>query len=206
MFFTAPDLLLYSLSPRPSSDPQSREDDTLGSCAFNGADSAYECFGSAQKLTDGVLGSVGSYNSTIVHAWSRAAGRIVVSYLYGALNEGSLRHFNLFFYNIPSMRIGLPNIEILTGSMSTPHPYRITGNGDITPDDNGLRSVTLSVVSPNPSRTLRLVFTFEDTNIDWLVLSEIIMCPQPRAGMCVFVCVLCVHVCMCVCLCLYTHT
>jgi hypothetical protein len=114
--------------------------------------------------------------SSAVHAWNRSAQKVIVGYSFNA--QLLLRHFILFFYNIPSMGIGLPNIELFAGSGTAQQTYFLTGNQDISQEDNGRRNVALSfdgAVTP----VLRFEFVFDNTDIDWLILSEILLCTDP---------------------------
>ena len=82
------------------------------------------------------------------------------------------------------MGIGLPNIEVILGISAL--PYFMLDNEDLTREDNGRRDVTLSLVNAVPlalaSDTYIMDFSFENTNIEWLVLSELTMCDQPLEG------------------------
>ena len=153
----------------------------------------YTCFpggGTNVPLVDGELGAVMSsgVTSSMVHAWSRSTGRVEITIEFDrAVLSSPIQHFNLFFYNIPSMGIGLPNIKLFGGA-ATPLPYFLTGNQDISQDDDGRRNVTLSLINVSPLvkplvRVYRVEFDFNDADIDWLILSEVILCNEPNGGM-----------------------
>ena len=158
------------------------DDNAVYSCIPGGATNV--------PLVDGELGAVMSsgVTSSMVHAWSRSTGRVEITITFNRdVLSSPIRHFNLFFYNIPSMGIGLPNIELFAGTTSTtPLPYFLTGNQDISRDDNGRRNVTLSLINVLVSplvRVYRVEFDFNDADIDWLILSEVILCNEPNGGM-----------------------
>ena len=171
-------LSFYDLSPRPTRNDPVIGGDTIGSCPDNGL-----CV--SGLLRDSELGPVESpYTSNVVHAWS-SAEKVVITYTYASSGTYNFRHINLFFYHIPTLGIGLPNIEIfvIEGSTATSLPYYITDNEDLTPEDSGRRDVTLSFLDGGQtSRAYRIEFDFESTNVQWLVLSEIIMCQLPATG------------------------
>ena len=96
-----------------------------------------------------------------------------------------MRRVNLYFYNIPSRRIGLPTITLYAGenpAVPMPLEYYIVGNDALTEDDMMRRNVLLSLVSPPTTRFFNLQFDFENTDIDWLVLSETYLCQTPVIG------------------------
>ena len=170
----------YALNRSPSSsgDPLAGGN-TVGGCVNDNG--VYRCIprgSTVVQLVDGELGAVMSsnVNNSTIHAWSRSTGRVEITYTF--IDSLSIRNFNLFFYNVPSMGIGLPNIELFAGTTSTtPLPYFLTGNQDISRDDNGRRNVTLSLLEQSQSiRFYRVEFDFADTDIDWLILSEMVLC------------------------------
>ncbi len=85
---------------------------------------------------------------------------------------------NLYFYSIPTRRIGLPyNIRIISPSRSGDHSYQLEGNEDLTVDDNGRRSVTLIPEALSTMSTFTIIFEFSNTEqIDWLLLTEVEIC------------------------------
>ena len=56
-------------------------------------------------------------------------------------------------------------------------------NDDITQEDNMRRQILLSLRSTSSSRSYTLQFDFENTDVDWLVLSETRLCEVPFQGM-----------------------
>ena len=95
---------------------------------------------------------------------------------------------NLFFYNIPSMGIGLPHeIELNWGNMNqafTPNRlgHAVLGNNDLSQEDNTTRNVTIAAIADtNDDMTdytaFSITFRFSAANpIRWLILSEIEIC------------------------------
>ena len=130
-----------------------------------------------ERLGDEVLGSQTLDDGTFVgHAWDQT---VSISFTFTTMVTTYVEGLNLYFYNIPSRRIGLPyNIRIT--SPSSDHPYQLEGNDDLTLDDNGQRSVTLipELLSLTPtSDTFTIIFKFSNTKqIDWLLLTEVEIC------------------------------
>ena len=163
----------YSVSPLPSDfGGQS----TRGDCSSSG-----QClgplFGGDSILGDEVLGPQTLDDGTFVgHAWDQT---VSITFTLTTMVTTYVEGLNLYFYNIPSRRIGLPyNIRIT--SPSGDHPYQLEGNDDLTLDDNGRRSVTLipkSLSFSSASDTITIIFEFSNTEqIDWLLLTEVEIC------------------------------
>ncbi|XP_064396384.1 uncharacterized protein LOC135343306 isoform X2 [Halichondria panicea] len=164
----------YLVSPLPSDfGGQS----TLGDCTLNG-----RCLGplfglARDRLGDGDLGPPTLDDGTFVgHAWDQT---VSIIFTLTTTDTAYVEGLNLYFYNIPSRRIGLPyNIRIT--SPSGDHPYQLEGNDNLTLDDNGRRSVTLipeSLSLTPTSNTFTIIFEFSDTEqIDWLLLTEVEIC------------------------------
>ena len=134
-------------------------------------------------LIDGDLGPEGTdYTSSMVHTWHRSAQTVTITYTL--TEDTAIRHMNLYFYNIPSMSIGLPSVTVLRsdGNSYTPVQYYITGNGNITQQDSMRRNVLLSLTSALEERSYMIQFDFENTesDVEWLVLSETQLCPFPE--------------------------
>ena len=95
---------------------------------------------------------------------------------------------NLFFYNIPSMGIGLPHeIELNWGdrnSIFTPNRlgHAVLGNSDLSQEDNTTRNVTIAAIADDSGDetdylAFSITFRFSDANsIRWLILSEVEIC------------------------------
>ena len=133
------------------------------------------------QLIDGDLGPEGAnYANTMVHAWHRIAGPVSIMYTLDTSSE--IRHMDLYFYSITSMGIGLPSVTVYRGS--TVVEYHIFGNDDITQKDNTRRQILLSLRSTGSSRffVYTLQFDFENTDVNWLVLSETRLCEFPLQG------------------------
>ena len=58
----------------------------------------------------------------------------------------------------------------------------LTGNGDITQQDSMRRNVVLSLSSVESTRIYRIQFDFENTDVEWLVLSETALCDLPTGN------------------------
>ena len=149
---------------------------------------AVRCSASASgspPLIDGDLGPEGvNYTNTMVHTWHRSVKNVTINYVLSVQNDINL--VNLYFYRITSMNIGLPSITLYrtTATGSTPQPleYYITGNDDITREDRVQRNVSLRPTLPL-STSFSLQFDFENTDVDWLVLSETEMCRNLPSGL-----------------------
>ncbi len=150
---------------------------TVGDCSQAG-----ECFGPvwgmSSRLGDEDLGSPTLDDGTFVgHAWNQT---VSITFTLPTTITAYVEGLNLYFYNIPSRRIGLP-YDIRITSRFSDHPYQLEGNYDLTLDDNGRRSVTLipealSLFS-SPMNTFTIIFAFSNTEqIDWLLLTEVEIC------------------------------
>ena len=80
------------------------------------------------------------------------------------------------------MGIGLPSVTVYRGSKAQVVEYHIFGNDDITQEDNMRRQILLSLREINSSRFYTLQFEFENTDVDWLVLSETKLCRLQLQG------------------------
>ncbi len=134
----------------------------------------------ADKLGDKELGSLTLDDGTFLgHAWHQT---ISIRFTLTPTTMAYVEGLNLYFYNIPSRRIGLPyDIRITSPSRSSDHPYQLEGNDDLTLDDNGRRSVTLIPEAlplfSSPVNTFTIIFQFSNTEqIDWLLLTEVQIC------------------------------
>ena len=107
-----------------------------------------------------------------------------VSITMGLSPAVRVRAVNLYFYNIPSMGIGLPHeIELNWGTNANNRLGRaVLGNSDLNQEDNTTRNVTIAAIADDSSdeidsRSLSIVFHFSNANpIRWLVLSEVEIC------------------------------
>ena len=81
------------------------------------------------------------------------------------------------------MDIGLPSvITVSRGVAAQVVEYYIFGNDDIAQEDEMRRQILLSLRSTGSTRRYTLQFDFEDTDVDWLVLSETRLCEFPNEG------------------------
>ena len=173
------------ISPRPSANDPLTGGDTIGArCGvLSNQPNMVRCLTNSlplPPLVDGDLGPEGAnYTNTMVHAWHRSAGTVYIMYTLDTSTE--IRHTNLYFYSITSMGIGLPSVTVYRGS--TVVEYYIFGNDDITQEDNMRCQILLSLRSTSSSRSYTLQFDFENTDVDWLVLSETRLCTVPLQGM-----------------------
>ena len=174
-------LSIYAIHPRPSEMDPLTNSDTLPQnvCSEDMAMAGgWLCF-SDSVILDGNLGFRPSPSSALFFAWSRSSQ--VVSVKVGYFPSVTIRHVQLFFYNKPSMGIGLPDIRLASSSTL---PHYITGNQHLRSDDDGRRNVTLSLVDTSDLiANFTIMFNFGDSNrVDWLLLSEVRICQQPITG------------------------
>ena len=95
----------------------------------------------------------------------------------------------MYFYNIPSLGIGLPyEIELHRGATEVSATdllgHAILGNSDLSQEDNTTRNVTIAAIAKTPDdedpyHSLSISFGFPDNSpIRWLILSEVQICTQ----------------------------
>ena len=182
------DFNFIDISPRPSANDPLTGGDTIGvRCAeLSNQPNMVQCIAPSTPplppLIDRDLGPEGTnYTNTMVHAWHRSTGTVTMDYIFDSGISPEVRHVNLYFYSITSMGIGLPSVTVYRGSIVV--EYHIFGNDDITLEDNMRHQILLSLSSTSSSRSYTLQFDFENTDVDWLVLSETRLCEFPLQGM-----------------------
>ena len=137
-------------------------------------------------------GDNGPVNQTLpdvsgVYAWNQD---VTITLTLPDNMEARVTAINLFFYNNPSMGIGLPHeIELNwgTGGLFAGNSlgHAVIGNQDLSEDDNMRRNVTIAALEDDPTdsddfRSLGVTFRFSDvSSIRWLLLSEIEICSSP---------------------------
>ena len=168
--------LFYVSSPLPTTDPFSNTD-TLGpGCFINpSAGNRVECHSAFRPiLLDGVIGQKeGPPNISTISAWSRSQS--TVSITFRSADVVQVRHIRLYFYNIQSMNIGLPEVTLMAGG---PQDYHVTGNQHLNSIDSRHRKAILSYTRMVMTNTFEIIFGFNRTDIDWLLLSEVELCQQ----------------------------
>ena len=193
LLYAGRDFSFIAVSPRPSANDPITGGDTLGARCNPLSDhpNMIQCVPRSPPsqppllppLIDGDLGPEGAnYANTTVHAWHRSTGTVTIEYTFDSGSGVEIRHMNLYFYSITSMGIGLPSVTVYRGSTAQVVEYHIFGNDDITQEDNMRRQILLSLRSTSSSRTYTLQFDFENTDVDWLVLSETRLCRLPFQG------------------------
>ena len=178
--------LFYVSSLQPTTDPCSNTD-TLGpGCLPNpSAGNILECHQALRPiLLDGVIGQEqGPPNVSTINAWSKFQSTVTITFVTSSPVQ--VRHIRLYFYNIPSMNIGLPEVTLIAGG---PQEYFVTGNQNLNSTDNRRRNVVLSFTNMVMTNTFEIVFGFTRTDIDWLLLSEVELCIQIDGGLSIAVC------------------
>ena len=144
------------------------------------------CSASGTAIDDGRRQSASLTDLSSTLAWNRD-----VTITAGLGPAVRVTAVNLFFYNIPSMGIGLPHeIELNWGNINlgfTPNRLglAVLGNGDLNQEDNTTRNVTIAAIADtNDDETgytaLSITFRFSAANpIRWLILSEVEICTSP---------------------------
>ena len=141
-------------SPQPATDPFSNTD-TLGpGCSPNpSAGNRLECHSVLKPppiLLDGVKGQEQSPpNVSIINAWSRSQSTVTITFITSPPVQ--LHHIRLYFYNIPSMNIGLPEVTLMAGG---PQEYFVTGNQNLYSTDNRRKNVVLSYTNADHDKYL----------------------------------------------------
>ena len=170
--------------PGPTSDPFTNMG-TLGpGCEVPPSMTVLECSPiSNPVLIDGQLGSEQSPpNTSSINTWSRSQGPTVsVRFIY--TSSVPVPQIYLYFYHIPSVGIGLPDVRLVAGGQ--PQPYYVTGNQDLTSTDERRRNVVLRLVNTVVMGSeFEINFDFsEDSNVNWLLLSEVDLCLDSDNGM-----------------------
>ena len=170
-------------SPQPTTDRFSNTD-TLGpGCTPNpSADNRLECHQLFRPiLLNGVIGQEqGPPNVSTINAWNRSQSTVTVTFITSSPVQ--LRHIRLYFYNIPSINIGLPEVTLMAGG---PQEYFVTGNQNLNSIDNRRRNVVLSYINDMVlTNTFEIVFGLTTRNeIDWLLLSEVELCQSIDGGL-----------------------
>ena len=172
-------------SPLPTTDPFSNTD-TLGpGCLPNpSTDNSLECYSNVRPppvLLDGGIGQEqGPPNVSTISAWSRSQSTVTITFITSLTVQ--VRHIRLYFYNIPSMNIGLPEVTLMAGG---PQEYFVTGIQNLNSTDNRRRNVILSYTNSLVRiNTFEIVFGFTNrTEIDWLLLSEVELCQSIDGGL-----------------------
>ena len=174
------------LNPIPTLDPFTNMNTVGPGCSNNPSTGNFECaiVGNLHPvLIDGQLGSKESPpNASSINAWSRSRGQTVtITFIY--TSSPSVRHVRLYFYHVPSMGIGLPDVRLEVGGQ--PQPYFVTGNQNLSSTDARRRNVILSfagTITAGNRFTVNFDFN-EESNVDWLLLSEVQLCTEPNRGM-----------------------
>ncbi len=179
--------LLYEISPLPTSSLYSSTT-TLGPSCFvrSGVPGTYDCINldPLPVLIDGNLGGILSPpNVSVIHAWRRSQRDVSVVFRYSSAVQ--VRHIRLYFYHVPSMSIGLPDVAL--SAAGTSYVYHVTGNQELNQTDARRRMIVLSFTNTVSSQNnYGIVFTFGTTNkVEWLLLSEVELCTEPSEGKCI---------------------
>ena len=158
-------------------------DKGTGCVAAAEAGSLY-CFMNA-GLIDGNTGLLHSLSSTNLHrflAWNRTQTQPVTLRFGFSPAVSSLSSVVLYFFNYPTQRISLPSVTLRGSNSSSGNPfYSISfffNNNDVLMNsDSQLRNVSLSITSNTDSiQVLFIDFVFTNTDIDWILLSEVDIC------------------------------
>ena len=98
----------------------------------------------------------------------------------------------MYFYNVPSMGIGLPHkVELSWGvdnlNANNQLEHVILGNQDLSLNDNTLRNITLVATTRGGTNYvsvgIRFRFCPEKNSIRWLIVTEIEVCNEGKIKM-----------------------
>ena len=158
------------------------------------------------RLVDGDSGSLHSLSSTNLHqflAWNRTQTQpVTLRFGFSPQNlVSSLSSVVLYFFNYPTQQIGLPSVTLRSGSSFTGLPldeisYVYDNNDVLMNSDSKLRNVSLSITSNTTITNIELLFidlVFNNTDIDWILLSEVDICEgmHKKVGITLCHCVTC---------------
>ena len=159
----------------------------LGTNCENTVDHLLYCSDNTRRLVDGDTGPLHSLSSTNLHrflAWNRTQTQPVTLKFSLQLPVSSLSSVVLYFFNYPTHQIGLPSVT-LKGSSSnlgstpllTDMSYFYGNNYALKNNDFQLRNASLSIINNVPLiQTLFIDLAFTNTDIDWILLSEVEIC------------------------------
>ena len=182
----ASSLQQFQMNPNPVEYDSGRRrivGETSLSNAVCSGNNPVACIASAVPIGDGNHESTSLTDLSSTFAWNEDV--TITMSLGPAVRVTAV---NLFFYNIPSMGIGLPHeIELNWGNVNlifTPNRlgYAVLGNSDLSQEDNTTRNVTIAAVADDSGdeidyQALSITFCFSDANpIRWLILSEVEIC------------------------------
>ena len=148
-----------------------------------------DCFDfnmNTHRLVDGDNGPLHSLSSTNLHrflAWNRTQTQpVTLRFGFDPQNQvSSLSSVVLYFFNYPTQRIGLPSVTLRGSFSATGTPFLISfvynSNNVLNNNDSQLRNVSLSITSNTGNIQLLFIdFVFTNTDIDWILLSEVDIC------------------------------
>lgn len=153
--------------------------------------SPVSCIASSTPIGNGNRAPTSLSDLSSTFAWNQD-----VTIIIGHPTSTRVRAVNLFFYNIPSMGIGLPDeIELSRGTSQTitnsPLRYAVLGNSDLSQEDNTTRNVTIAALADDSGdeamyRSISITFRFSEASlIRWVILNEIQICDQGMYAVCV---------------------
>ena len=157
--------------------------------------SPVSCLASFTPIGDGVREPTSLTDLSSTFAWNQD-----VTITLGLNTLTRVKGINLFFYNTPSMGIGLPHeIELNWGDVNTVLAmnqvgHAVLSNSDLSQEDNTLRNVTIIAIPDDSGnetdyRAVSITFRFSDTRrIRWLILSEVEICNCTDKGIHVYTC------------------
>ena len=165
--------------------------DTGTGCVAAAEAGSLYCFMNA-GLIDGNTGLLHSLSSTNLHrflAWNRTQTQPVTLW-FGFGPVSSLSNVVLYFFNYPAHRIGLPSVSLRGSLYDAGTPFfeisYVYGNNDVLMNsDSQLRSVSLSITNNTDSiQVLFIDLVFTNTDIDWILLSEVDICDGKYSKSC----------------------
>ena len=177
-------VLIYTF-PNPNQFNGSTDTSTGTGCIPSGT-TRLACINSQPKdtkLTDGDIGPLHSLSMNLhrFFAWNRTQTQpVIIQFDFGGSSVSSLSSVVLYFFNSPAQRIGLPIIT-LRGRRSGGETFNISyiydNNAALSESDSQLRNVSMRITSKTQNIiALFIDFVFNDTGIDWFLVSEVEIC------------------------------
>ena len=148
-------------------------------------DNRLDCFDfnmNNHRLVDDDIGPLHSLSSTNLHrflAWNRTQTQPVTLRFGFQSAVSSLSSVVLYFFNYPTQWISLPSVTLRGSSSSSGNPfyeifYVYDNNGNLMNSGSQLRYVSLSIASNTHNiQVLFIDLMFTNTDIDWILLSEV---------------------------------
>ncbi len=160
--------------------------DVFNAVPYNGSNNTNGCTERSMNVLD--CPSTSKLNDDIIQPVEPISSNVSSFFAFGRQtpeNGGAIEFtFNgfsinlsvtLYFFNYPDQLIGLPTIQLTTIDLANVS-YTFDNNDDLNQTDSEIRNVTLHLDLSQFAMGInfvRMSFSFEDTNIDWFLISEV---------------------------------